>query len=106
MPEPTPAAVRPKRSIPPDQVFRGGGKAGRRCRPALAILRDMRAVYGQSKERDATPGQRALRVLFETDPMSFLRDLARLESAHCTGAATEPHDDPRQSSTMPDLVVA
>jgi hypothetical protein len=73
--EPMSAAVRPKRSIPADQVFRGGGKAGRRCRPAPVILRDngdideqggtlnagrMRKVLGQRAELDRGPLERTL----------------------------------------------
>lgn len=93
-------------SITPANRYRGGGKPGRKCRPAPLILRDMRAVYSQPKERDGTAGQKALRTMFETDPTPFLRDLARLESAHCAGAAAVPFYDARPSTSVTEPAIA
>ena len=104
--EPEPMAAPPKRTIPAEVIYRGGGKPGRRCRPAPVILRDMRAVYAQPKERDATPGQRALRRLFEADSTAFLKELAAMERAHSSGVATTPFDDARQSPAMPNPTAA
>jgi fructose-1,6-bisphosphatase len=42
----------------------------------------MRLVYSQDASEDRTPGQKALRKLFEDSPMVFLSRLAGLEKAH------------------------
>src|SRR5262249_21381520 len=54
-----------------------GGKKGAR-RPSR-LLRDLRAVYEQDKEKDSSPGQRALRQLFEENPKEFINQLRQAE---------------------------
>jgi hypothetical protein len=66
----------------------------------------MRAVYSQPKEKDATPGQRVLRAIFESDSIGFLRELAQIERAHCSGVVAVPFDDSRQSPTTPTPTAA
>jgi hypothetical protein len=61
---------------PPEKRHTGGKKGARR---PSRLLRDLRAVYEQPKEMDRTPGQRALRKLFDESPEQFIRQLAAAE---------------------------
>jgi len=50
--------------------------------PMPTLLRDLRAVYGQQKKRDRTPGQKVLRQIFESNFGLFLDRLQKAEYAH------------------------
>jgi hypothetical protein len=98
------SATPTRRTIAPEHRYRGGGKPGRTMRRAPQVLRDARLVYA-NPEAARSPGQLALRKLFETEPTVFVRDLARLESAHTAASApTRPFDldDSRHSPAAPD----
>src|SRR5262245_58577838 len=63
--------------------------AGLRPRQPLRLLRDMRRVYEQDESKDCTPGQKALRKLFQDNPKEFIGQLAGLEKAHRAGATKQ-----------------
>lgn len=60
--------------------YRGG--VGKGSKPAGQLLRDMRFVYENAKEKDETEGHRKCRESYERNPDKFLERLNKLEVHH------------------------
>lgn len=74
----------------------GGKPKGAKSPPKL--LRDMRAVYEKPKGEDGTEARKALRKMFDENPVRFMEQLQRLEATWAARkdppAAAKPDSSP------------
>ena len=77
---------RKKGTFGPGNPPPGGSKKGRHIRMPSRLLKDMRLVYSQEKEKDLAR-HAPLRQMLENETEKFVGQLGQLERAHRSGLA-------------------